>query len=704
MINPLDMDDFDGKFCQQGQYPLLTAIIEQLLAPLTPTTKPILSFDNAPETTTESISSTTYGFDADNTTYYYDYPDFTTTDRHSSDSTTDPYNISTTSYSDSESTFIPQTTPTVTTENTTSLISRLAQASVADSDSLGNKTRNPSVVSNSDNALQMMPTKHEASLVLSNSGPKSSATMNNTTTKLTGDQTKNELIPLKRQSTTVRKEPFPHIESEVVRTEPQMSESIFSTTDVTIAESNIKETLQLPKNAMTYANNQMHSSNTKKNYSSIPEISNLKTISKSYMPEITPAQVLANSKTIGALHQTDIATINTDLETRKANTHSVNNREQQSGLQNGNKRFQSDFALDKKQKEGLTNMQQQSLHSTKTDSRLHQVAKTPTLNTASERKIVIAPDKNIHADSTVKSMKQGIGRAPTTDNVNAILDYIHSNGNSGGGRILSTDTIFKTNSISTKVPKTLPRKMPVIKPRFIYPKSIKPPVYNRDAFDTFARKHELNVQHADRHNKASVKRHQSFDSFRKQPMNIHKGTTSERKPNAFKSNKLRSEMSTEQRHDKKVTNSPLFNWNINTRDRTKQQNIATPLESKNRLQRLHSISGDVSQSGGPKKLVEVLSTDINPIQKITLSRDVNIEANNKRGVKMKNINRFRNKIDLDVKQINTPRSGMIANVRRVSDTKPMDDNIFKIPSIQKTKPVLSFVDFKELGLVVPFAK
>ena len=39
MLNPLDMDDFDGMLCDNGIYPLLTALYDQLQTPLVPTTK-----------------------------------------------------------------------------------------------------------------------------------------------------------------------------------------------------------------------------------------------------------------------------------------------------------------------------------------------------------------------------------------------------------------------------------------------------------------------------------------------------------------------------------------------------------------------------------------------------------------------------------------------------------------------------------------
>ena len=758
MINPLDMDDFDGHLCQQGQYPLLAATVDQLLVPLVPTTKPLVSFDNVPETTTVGNSSTTYGFDADTSTYYYDYTDFSSTDGYSNESTTTS-TISTTLFS--ETTTLQQTTTTVTTENYNPHIDRNPQnVSAETTESRLSKSRLPSV--------------H-----IGNGKGQPSAIVNKGTANTTGEKSEHDLSsPLPtRQSLVVNNEQsqFPLATPESTRTETQPIKTK-SDRDSLIIEPDVQtEVPQLPEAVNNISRLQILYPGGKKEDSAKGEPSK-KTVN-AHMLDTIPEKAVAssdNTKLFNSLLRTDITKLHVERVKPNSGTHKTDIRSQQPILSDGNVRSQSGLQLDSQQDSlvHVTNKQEHILRSAETGSILGLNKMSPLINHNQRNRIATkdtvrsailasthgqktstGQSKNQDVDSIItKSKVQGIPQQPKSGNVNDVLDYIHSNGNSDRGRVLSTDTIFKTNSISTKVPKTLHRRMPIVKPRFIFPALIKPEVYN--PFDKLLRKQQLKVLHTDR-NKESEKQQQPLESFSKSKMNMRKDSTGESKEITFKPNRLRSDISKKQIQDKRVTNNPLFHWNINSfrtsntgrrnnndvervmtsiqgrprnsekklsngqirtnavvqqkpprlfrnimRESIQHQNKVTPVTNQAKMQSLKSISG--------VKTFKAMPTDISPLLQPFLSRsidtDTGVEVNDKPGVKMKNNNHIRNKIDINVRKIDKPRRGMIANVRLVADSKPMGDLPFRVPLSRNTKPILSFVDFKDLGLVRPSSK
>ena len=132
------MDDFDGSFCNQGIYPLLTALFDQFQAPLPPTTILTTYLESAmanaydvsttgmPDSTTTTYNTETFDYNA---TYFEDFlnttePYFETTTTNPATETFEVITFDATTAEASPAGNTQSTTPVYTEPTTTELINR----------------------------------------------------------------------------------------------------------------------------------------------------------------------------------------------------------------------------------------------------------------------------------------------------------------------------------------------------------------------------------------------------------------------------------------------------------------------------------------------------------------------------------------------------------------------------------------------------
>ena len=818
------MDDFHGLFCQEGMFPLLTAIVDQLQVHLPPTTKPLFSINNAARTTIDSTPPTTYFLDAENATYLYDFTDFTSTEIFSNESTTTT-NYTTNLYSETtiSPTSLYQTTSEMTTGNySQQIIDQSPKIKVADTNSSDKSSQKqfpmPTNSQHTAHTTQIKSSKIEIFDVLQRSGEAlSKAVKDIGTSTTTGNEREVALsAPMQTlQSPMIDKEQFhmPLTAAESPRTKPQISQSSITKPDVQMLKpGNNKPEPQQPEAAITNSKPQLPPSVlTGKEYQSLePSITRI----DSQMPDIIPTHQLTRADITRpgeSLLQSDISRI--EQQAPQTNKHKTKTRMPQPALSDENVRLKSSIHSDPKQEIPVITKQEHALHmplpretelelhinSNKLSSFMNHNARDgiqPQQNARNTRFMNTHDKKTGQSDSTPKVDLSVLKRTikdkrlqkpisvPKSGNVNDVLEYIHENGKSGRGRVLSTDTIFKPriNSISTKQPKTLPHRMSIIKPRFIFPAMSKPNVYNkasqnkdsdvRQSSEPQVRTWPVNGN--DRPSEQQGEPLQSLGRLSQAKQNVdrkHGNThTNIKEPKTrlvSAPNRLSRGIFEEQKRNNRVTITPLFDWTNNPKravsntavkntngmhsamkagpakteiivkslhgviahrnnadqamrgmlhatsksanpfrkhrisDMKQQQNSITAID-KNALQPFKSATGEVSNFRLPKKPAKRTSPIVNHSQ----SRDIDISSGlkekHKPHVKMKESSGQINNINLNIRQINKPRGGMIAAVRR--DSKPLQTAPFKVPSNSRTKPVFSFVDFKDLGLVMPSSK